>query len=235
MDGSVGCAWRLPVRSVAPPRRRVLNRHASPDGQRIAACRPRVLVHAHRRHRPFPAHARQGGLLSDGMGRQRPADRAPRAELFRRALRSVTAVRSVLQSAGEARKAGHPGFASELHRSVRAADGGRREGLRGALAPSRAVGGLVDDVCDDRSALAANLAGVIPAAPSTRPRLSARSADTVGRGLQDRGGAGGARGSRATGRVPQNSLPARRPADSGAAGVAVDRPHTSRSTRRAPS
>ena len=33
---------------------------------------------AHRPHRPLPAHARQGGLLPDGVGRQRPQRGAPR-------------------------------------------------------------------------------------------------------------------------------------------------------------
>ena len=77
----------------AAARRGLLHRHAAADGQRLAARRPRLLVHAHRRHRAVPADARQGGVLSDGVGRQRPADRAARAELLRRALRSVAAVR----------------------------------------------------------------------------------------------------------------------------------------------
>ena len=43
--------------------------------------------------RALPAHARQRGLLPDGLGRQRPADGAARAEPFRRALRPVGGVR----------------------------------------------------------------------------------------------------------------------------------------------
>ena len=38
---------------------RLRDRHAAADRQRIAARRPRVLLHAHRRHRALPAHARQ--------------------------------------------------------------------------------------------------------------------------------------------------------------------------------
>ncbi len=49
-------------------------------------------------------------------------------------------------------------FAAELHRALRATDEGRREGVRASLALSRAVGGLVDDVRDDRQALAARVA-----------------------------------------------------------------------------
>ena len=66
----------------AAARRGLLDRHAAADRQRLAARRPRLLVHAHRRHRALPADARQGRVLSDGVGRQRPADRAPRAELL---------------------------------------------------------------------------------------------------------------------------------------------------------
>ena len=53
-------------------------------------------------HRPLPAHARARGLLPDGLGRQRAADRAPGAELLRRPLRPVAAVRPRLRAAGQA-------------------------------------------------------------------------------------------------------------------------------------
>ena len=42
------------------------------------------------------------GLLPDGLGRQRPRDRAARAELLRRALRPAPAVRPGVRAAGEA-------------------------------------------------------------------------------------------------------------------------------------
>ena len=93
VDRALGRRRRLPVRSHALARRGLFDRHAAADRQRLAARRPRLLVHPHRRRRPLPADARQGRVLSDGMGRQRPADRAPRAELLRRPLRSVAAVR----------------------------------------------------------------------------------------------------------------------------------------------
>ena len=51
-------------------------------------------LHPHRRHRPVPADARPRGVLSDGLGRQRTAHRAPSAELLRRPVRSVAAVRA---------------------------------------------------------------------------------------------------------------------------------------------
>ena len=53
-------------------------------------------------HRALPADARARGVLPDGLGRQRPADRAPGAELLRRAVRPVAAVRPGLRAAGEA-------------------------------------------------------------------------------------------------------------------------------------
>ena len=94
-----------------------------------------------------------------------------------------------------------PGVAPELHRAVRAADRGGREGLRASVAVSRPVGRLVDDLRDHRPARAARLAAGVPAAAAARPGLSARSADAVGRRLPDRGRAGRARGSRAARRV----------------------------------
>ena len=159
---------RLPLRSHAAARRGLLDRHAAADGQRLAARRPRLLLHAHRRHRALPAHARQGRVLSDGMGRQRPADRAPRAELLRRALRSVAAVRPGVRAAGQAGQAADPGVAPELHRALHPADGRRREGLRAPVALSRPVGRLVDDLRDDRPPRAARVAAGVPAPAAAR-------------------------------------------------------------------
>src|SRR3990170_1016204 len=65
----------------ARARRCLCDRHAAADRQRVASHRPRVFVHPYRRRRPVPAHARHGGVLSDGMGRQRAADGAARPEL----------------------------------------------------------------------------------------------------------------------------------------------------------
>ena len=94
-----------PIGSIATRSRDrgLLDRYAAADGQRLAARRPCVLVHAHRCHRAVSADARQGGVLSDGVGRQRTADRAARAELLRRALRSVAAVRPGVPAARASR------------------------------------------------------------------------------------------------------------------------------------
>ena len=94
----VGRRWHLPVRHVGRTVRRLLDRHPTPDRQRLAPHGPRVQLHPHRPHRPLPADARQAGLLPDGLGRQRSAHRAPRAELLRRALRPARAVPSTASS-----------------------------------------------------------------------------------------------------------------------------------------
>ena len=77
----VGRRWHLPLRHVGRTGRRLLHRHPAPDRQRLAAHGARVQLHPHRLDRPLPADGAASGVLSDGMGRQRPADRAPRAEL----------------------------------------------------------------------------------------------------------------------------------------------------------
>ena len=112
---------------------------------------------------------------------------------------------------GEFRAPGKPGkrrfgLASELHRALHASDRGRREGLRAPVAPSGAVGGLVDDLRNHRPTRAAHLATRIPASAETRRRLSARGADAVGRRLPHGGRPGGARRSRDARGVPQDPV-----------------------------
>ena len=135
-----------------PARAGLLDRHAAADRERLAARRPRLLLHPHRRGRPLPADARAGGLLPDGLGRQRPADRAPRAEPLRRALRPVGAPTTphFQPPCRAVREGARVGLAPELRRAVPAPDRERRAGLRGAVAHARAVGRLVDDLHDDR-------------------------------------------------------------------------------------
>ena len=98
-------------------------------------------------HRSLPAHARQRGLLPDGLGRQRPAHRAPGAELLRRALRPLAPLRPRLHAAGRARRQA-PGAdqPAQLHRAVQRAGRRGREGLRAALAHARALCRLVPDL-----------------------------------------------------------------------------------------
>ena len=167
----------LRLRPHARPRRGVLHRHAAADGQRIAARRPRVFLHPHRHHRPLPADARQGGVLPDGMGRQRPADRAARAELLRRALRSVAAVRRRRscrrrQPAKQPISVSRPNFI-ELCTRLTVED---EKVVRASVAASRPVGRLVDDLRHHRQAGAARVAADVPAPArsAARPTSSKR-------------------------------------------------------------
>ena len=134
----------LRLRPHPAARERLLDRHPAAHGERLAARRPRLLLHPHRPHRAVPADARQGGLLPDGLGRQRPADRAPGAELLRRPLRPVAALPGRLHPAREARRqAPGPDQPAQLRRAVRAAGRAGRAGLRVAVAHPRPLGRLV--------------------------------------------------------------------------------------------
>src|SRR5687768_14218081 len=121
-------------------------------------------------------------------------------------MRSVTAVRSVVSAAGETSEATALRFTSELHRALQPADGGRREGLRTALAPSGPVGGLDPDVRHDWPRGAAGVTGGLSAPAETGSRVSARGADALGHRFPDGGGAGRARRPRAAGGVPPDSV-----------------------------
>src|SRR5688500_4533044 len=125
------------------------------------------------------------------MGRQRSTDRAPCAELLRRTLRSVAALHFRFSASARAAKAADLDLAAEFHRAVRAADEGRREGVRAALALPRPVCRLVDDLRHHRQARATRLSDWFSPSSEKKPRLSARSADAVGRGLSNGGRAGG--------------------------------------------
>ena len=136
VERRVGARRHVRVRPLRAPRADLLDRHAAADRQRLAARRARVLLHAHRRRRPLPAHARARGVLPDGLGRQRAADRASRAEPLRRALRSLRGLRPGLRAAGAALGEGAGrGLPPQLRRAVPATD-------RGATsAPSKSCGG----------------------------------------------------------------------------------------------
>ena len=117
-----------------------------PTASGIAAHRPRLQLHAHRPRRALPAHARQERLLPDGLGRQRPAHRAPRAELLRRALRpdrcpTTPDFTPPLEGGdNESRKAADqvPDLPPQLHRAVRDAHRRGREAVRGRSGASSA-------------------------------------------------------------------------------------------------
>ena len=121
----------------------------------------------------------KAGLLPDGLGRQRPADRAPGRELLRRPLRPGRPLRRRLQPPAEAapKKGARPGQPSpaQLRRAVRAADRRGRAGLRGAVPPARAVGRLAPHLHDHRRPAPGGPASgrscaTWPAARPTQPR-----------------------------------------------------------------
>src|SRR5436190_10218483 len=114
------------------------------------------------------------------MGRQRPSDRTPRAELLWRSLRSITSVRPFVRAARQAWEAPDSGVAAEFHRTVRTVDRRRREGVRAFVATSRVVGRLVDDLRDHRSPFATYFPVVLPAASRQWSHLPGRSADALG-------------------------------------------------------
>ncbi len=169
---------------VRPDRRAgagVRDRHPAADGQRLAAHGVGVRLRPDRQHRPLPADARQDAVLPDGLGRQRPADRAPGAELLRGALRPRAAVRPGVRAAGQPAEGPGEHRPADLRRAVPAADRGGREGLRAALAHARPVGGLGADLHDDRPGEPAGLAAGLPAQPGPGRGVRAGGADAVGR------------------------------------------------------
>ena len=197
----MGGRQSVQVRSHQVARSDFFDRHAAADRQRLAAYRPRLFIHPYRRHRALSADARPRSVLSDGMGRQRAADRAPGAELLRRALRSVTAIRPEFPAAAGAAEAADLDLASQLCRALPPADEGRRAGVRAPVAVSWLVGRLVDDLRDDRQAIAARIADRLSAPARPGPRLPAPSTHAVGRGFPHGCGPGRARRSRARRRV----------------------------------
>ena len=211
VDRHVGLCGHLFVRSCGHAGPGLRGGHSPAHGQRFAAHGPRVQLHAHRHRRPLLAHAREVRLLSHGMGRQRPPHRAPRAELLRRVVRPVGAVRRRFPAAVPRRPAegpqGGPGVATELHRTVRGTHRSGRESVRGPLPPAWSLRGLVAALRDHRRAVTTRITARFPPQPLPGRGLHAGGTDTVGRRLQDGRRAGRARGPRASRCVPHTHVP----------------------------
>ena len=124
---------------------------------RVAAHRARVLLHPHRHHRPLPAHARarRSSTRWAGTTTACPPSGACRTTSTCAATRRCPTTRRSSRPTEPPKQARCRSAAPQLHRAVRAAHRRGREGLRGAVAPARAVGRLVADLRDDRRALAA--------------------------------------------------------------------------------
>ena len=201
MGRPVGAQRRLPLRPHPVAGRGVLDRHPAADGQRLAAPGPRLLLHPDRRDRPLPAHARPGGVLPDGLGRQRPADRAPGPAALRRPLRPVAALQAGLRAARVAVPAADRRLPAQLRRALQPAHHGGRAGLRGHLPAPGAVGRLVADLRHRRRAGPAGLPAGVPAPAGQGPGLPGRRPDPVGGRLPHRGRPGRAGGPRGPGHV----------------------------------
>ena len=205
----VGGGGGLPVRSSAGAVGGFLHRHSAADRQWGFARRARVQLHADRLRGPLPADAGAGGVLPDGLGRQRPAHRAQGAELLRRALRPVGAPRRKLRTARRPRRA-RTHRPAELHRPVPATHRHRRAGVRGPVPAPRCVGGLGPHVHHHRRALPAGVTAGLPAQPGPRRGLPGRGPVPVGRHVPHRRGAGRTGGPPAPGSLPSSGLRPRR-------------------------
>ena len=218
MGAALGGRGHLRLRPVRAAPRGLLHRRPASHGLRLPACGPRLLLHAHRHHRPFPAHAGQSRLLPHGLGRQRPAHRAPRAELLRRALRPGPALRPRLHPAalgrrgrvGQSRRS-NPDLATQLRRAVRTPDGRGRGAVRSPVAPPGPECGLDAALPDHRNAGPQSRPSSLPAQPGARRGLPGGCAGPVGRDLRHRGGPGRAGVARLPRLLPPSRLSPRRP------------------------
>ena len=113
-------------------------------GQRVPPPGPRLQLHPHRPRRPLPAHARQGGLLPDGVGRQRPQRRAPRPAHDGHDRRPHPPLRPRLPPAGEVRPQGpaRRREPAQLRRAVRSGRARARGGVPRPVGDRRPVGRL---------------------------------------------------------------------------------------------
>ncbi len=209
--------------STAPRRPQVgraghlLRRHSPADGLGKPAHRPRLQLHAHRREGALRAHARQDGVLPDGLGRQRPAHRAPRSELLRRPLRPEPPLRRGLHAPVRGRRQqeqqGRGSGADQppqLHRAVRAPHRRGREALRGPVAQARAQRRLDPDLPHHLGRHDPHEPARVPRESRARRGLPGPRSDAVGHRLPLGDRPGRARGSRPAGRVPPRRLPQER-------------------------
>ncbi len=214
MGQAVGSRRHLPLRSERDALAGVRHRHAAADGQRLAAHRPRLQLHPDRRHRPLPADARQAGLVPDRVGRQRPPDGAPGAELLRHPLRPVAAIRPRVHAACGRRSRQGPGTGGLLPAQLRGAVptpvGRRRAQVRGLVAAGGIVRGLGADLHDDRPGEPAGVPARLPPPAGPGRGVLDGGTDAVGRRLPDGRRPSRARGQGMARRLPPGGVPPRR-------------------------
>ncbi len=227
MAPALGRRRHLPVRPHQGPGPGLLHRHTPAHRVGHPAPRPRVLLHPHRHDRPLPAHAGPRGLLSDGVGRQRPQRRAPRAAPHRHPLRPLAPLRPRLPPARDRGQEGpaRPRQPAQLRRAVRRGGrAARAELLRPVVEPGP-VGRLGPHVPHHRARVDPGQPARLPAAGRPRPGLPVRGPHAVGRRLPLRRGPGRAGRPRDAGRLPQ--APVRGPRRAG-----VGRHHPARAAAR---
>ena len=166
-------------------------RHAAADGVGLAARRPRLQLHADRRARALPAHARQATSSTRWAGTTtgcRPSAACRTTSTCAATRTSPYEPGLVLDDGrrGRAQGAAAPRLAPELHRALPRAHGRGRAGLQGAVAAARALGRLGARVLDDRRALpaprAVRASSISSArATSTRSRRRRCGTSTSGR------------------------------------------------------
>ncbi len=206
MDRAVGGRRHLPLRPHASARRGLRDRHAAADGQRLAARRPRLLLHAHRLIARF--QRMRGKAVFYPMGwddNGLPTERRVQNYFGVRCDPSLPYDPSFMPPEKPAKQpisVSRPNFI-ELCDRLTVEDEKAFEHLWRHLGLSVDWSMTYATIAKPR---AARVAADVPAAAAKRAGVSGRGADAVGRGLQDRGRAGRARRSRAARRVSSRSL-----------------------------
>ena len=225
VDAALGSGRRLPLRPHASARRGLLDRHAAADRQRLAARRPRLLLHPHRRRSRAssgcaarPCSIRWGGTTT--ACRPSAACRTTTACAAIRRCRTTRRSRRRRSRRKQPISVSRPNFIELCD----AADGEDEQVFERC---GSTLGLSVDwsmTYATIGRARAARLAARVPAPAAARPRLPGRGADAVGRRLPDRGRAGRARGSRACPARITASGSRRRPDGGGVVEIETTRP-----------
>ena len=192
------------------PRRRLLHRHPAADRERVAARRPRVLVHPHRLHRPLPAHARATRSSTRWAG----TTTACRPSGGCRTTSACAATRRCRTTPTSSRRTKPDKHQIPISRRnfIELCERLTVEDEKAFEELWRRLGLSVDwshDLPDHRRRRPRRVAAGVPAQPRPRRGLPGRGADAVGRHVPHRGRAGRARGPRAPGRLPPHRLPPR--------------------------
>ncbi len=201
--------WQLHRWDPTRPREAHLRgRHPAADGVGLAPCRPRLQLHPPGSAGALPAHA--GAATSPTRWAGTTTACRPSAA-FRTCSASAATPTCPTTRTGSRRRStarGRRTSVEEVSRRnfIEACAPITEEdetGLRASLAAPRSVARLGGAVRDDRRALPADFAAVLPRPGGQGPRLQRRVADHVGHRLQDRGGSGRGRGPAAAGAVPR--------------------------------